>query len=49
VQQFVGDITAALDHHNLLPSSDEELLCLAEALYANVLNLNITGTDHIPA
>ena len=48
-QQFIGDITAALDHHNLLPSSDEELLCLAEALYENLLNLKIIATDQGPA
>ena len=48
-QQFIGDITVALDHHNLLPSSDEELLCLAEALYENLLNLKIIATDQGPA
>ena len=47
-QRFIRDIIAALDQHNVLPSSDEELLCLAEALHNNVMNLKFIESRQSP-
>jgi hypothetical protein len=48
-QRFIRDIIAALDQHNVLPSSDEELLYLAEALHTNVMNLKFIEVHQSPA